>query len=162
MSLQLGFCSGGIEQGIDPYQLMKIGCWKSADVFFNHYVASQPPSCVPIVIIPAAPSDIPPNSSDSSVLPAVPAPVFTRAAALLDSEQFLVDGSICIPDYLLSIDYDSFNPWDDTQAVLDATLPTAAFNPLPSAGSSSVIPEFISDDSVVLLLMLRVTNIDKQ
>ena len=62
-------------EGIDPYQLMKIGCWKSADVFFNHYVASQPPSCVPIVIIPAAPSDIPPNSSDSSVLPAVPTPV---------------------------------------------------------------------------------------
>ena len=70
----LWWCYSGIEQGIDPYQLMKIGRWKSADVFFNHYVASRPPASVTDrilgIIIPAADHKIPPNSSDSSVLPA--------------------------------------------------------------------------------------------
>ena len=34
--------SYGIEQGVQPTQLMKIGRWKSANVFFNNYVAAQP------------------------------------------------------------------------------------------------------------------------
>ena len=37
-----GGASYGIERGVQPAQLMKIGRWKSADVFFNNYVAARP------------------------------------------------------------------------------------------------------------------------
>ena len=37
-----GGVSYGVERGVQPAQLMKIGRWKSADVFFNNYVAARP------------------------------------------------------------------------------------------------------------------------
>lgn len=37
-----GGATSGIKEGVQPDQLMKIGRWKSSDVFYNNYVAARP------------------------------------------------------------------------------------------------------------------------
>jgi hypothetical protein len=40
-SFRSGGATSGIKNGVMPDQLMKIGRWKSTDVFYNHYVAAR-------------------------------------------------------------------------------------------------------------------------
>jgi hypothetical protein len=68
-----GGATSGIEAGVDPYVLMKIGRWKSADVFFNHYVAARPQHSVTDkilgVVIPDEDDD---DDSDEYIIVATP------------------------------------------------------------------------------------------
>ena len=92
----------------------------------------------------AADHEIPPNSSDSSVLPAGADDTISRAAALLASESFYVDASINLPLDLIPSKSDSSDPWDDSQTIMEAAFPSTA-PPAPIAGNSSVLK--ISDSN---------------
>jgi hypothetical protein len=41
-SFRSGGATSGIQNGVQPDQLMKIGRWKTTDVFYHHYVAARP------------------------------------------------------------------------------------------------------------------------
>ncbi len=43
-SFRSGGATSGIKNGIQADQLMKIGKWKTTDIFYNHYVAARPQS----------------------------------------------------------------------------------------------------------------------